>query len=64
MALFKRALVSTMAVSSTSVYMCSNCGYTDLTEEILEKDKICPECRENMKIIQVQAQPENNKENT
>jgi len=44
MTIIKKGTCSSRVVASQSVYNCPDCGYVEMTENILDEDKKCPHC--------------------
>ena len=57
MTLYKRATCASKLVSSSSVYVCSNCDYTEMAGNTLAA-KICPKCGAKLTIISANTQPD------
>lgn len=56
MTLYKRATCSSQFVTSSSVYVCSSCDYTEMARNAAES-KACPKCGAQLTIVSANAEP-------
>jgi len=57
MTLYKRATCSSQIVSSSSVYVCSNCDHTEMAKNA-SGSRTCPKCGAKLTIVSANAQPD------
>lgn len=50
MTLYKRAVCSSRVSSSSSVYVCNSCDYTEMVRTA-SLSKKCPKCGENLEVV-------------
>jgi len=51
MSIRKKGTCSSAIVVSSAVYVCNNCGYTEMAKNPDKKNKKCPKCKSEMNIV-------------
>ena len=57
MTLYKRATCSSQLVTSSAVYVCNGCDYTEMAKTASASKK-CPKCGEMLTVVSANAEPE------
>jgi len=52
MSLIKRGTISSKITVASSIYSCGKCGHTEIIRRASKRNKKCPNCKEEMAIIE------------
>ena len=63
MSIFKKGICESAVVISSIVYVCNNCGHTEIAKSEVDGVKKCPKCDSEMSMVSSSCEKEASSDN-